>query len=67
MQYEDLPEGLNLMCKCVREFTGSVVMLKVPRHITPNDFGEWTVENSPTGFEPVDVLIATDEQCEAME
>ena len=65
--YTDLPEGLNLLARCERTNTGSAIVLRVPKHITPSQFGDWCVDNVPLGFHPADVAIATDEQCEAME
>ena len=65
--YTDLPEGLHLLARCERTKTGSAIVLRVPKHITPSQFGDWCVDNVPLGFHPADVAIATDEQCEAME
>lgn len=65
--YTDLPEELNMLCRCERTATNSVLVLRVPKHITPNQFPDWCVENVPLGFHPAEVAIATDEQCEAME
>ena len=65
--YTDLPEELNMLCRCERTTTNSVLVLRVPKHITPNQFPDWCVENVPFGFHPADVAMATDEQCEAME
>jgi hypothetical protein len=65
--YEDLPEGLNLLCQCERTATGTVLVLRVPKHVTPSEFPQWCVDNVPLGFHPAEVAIATDEQCEAME
>ena len=65
--YEDLPEGLNMLCRCERTQTGTILVLRVPKHVTPSQFPDWCVENVPFGFHPADVAMATDEQCEAME
>ena len=64
--YEDLPPGLNLLARCERTKTGSVLVLRVPKNVTPSMFGDWCVDNVPLGFHPADVAMATDEQCEAM-
>ena len=61
----DLPDGFSLLAKCVRSTTGSMLILKVPRHVTPTTFGDWCFEEIPLGFHPADVLIASDEQIEA--
>ena len=65
--YADLPDHLNLLCRCERTNTGTILVLRVPKHITPNHFGDWCVDNVPLGFHPADVAIATDEQCKEME
>jgi len=62
MDYEDLPPGLHLIARCERTKTGSSVVLRVPRNVTPNQFGDWCVENVPLGFHPADVAIVTDTQ-----
>jgi len=64
--YVDLPPGLNLLTRCERTKTGSVLVLRVPKNVTPSMFGDWCVDNVPLGFHPADVAMATDEQCEAM-
>ena len=64
--YADLPEGLNIIARCERSHTGSFVTMRVPKHIGPNQFGDWCLDNGPVGFVAEAVAIATDEQCEAM-
>ena len=64
---EDLPERLNVLCRCEREETGSVLILKVPDSVSPNDFPDWCVDYVPLGFHPIGIIMATDEQYEAME
>ena len=66
-EYQDLPDGLNMLCRCERTLANSVLVLRVPKHVTPSQFPDWCVENVPFGFHPADVAMATDEQCEAME
>jgi hypothetical protein len=63
--YVDLPPGLNLLVRCERSETGTVLVLRVPKDITPTTFGNWCVDNVPLGFHPA-ISIATDEQTEAM-
>jgi len=64
--YIDLPPGLNLLARCERTKTGTFLVLRVPKNVTPSMFGDWCVDNVPLGFHPADVAMATDEQCEAM-
>ena len=64
---EDLPEGLIVLCRCEREETGSVLVLKVPESVSPNDFPDWCVDYVPRGFYPMGIKLRTHEQYEAME
>tara|TARA_R100000008_G_C3584895_1_gene171432 strand:- start:619 stop:834 length:216 start_codon:yes stop_codon:yes gene_type:complete len=65
-EYIDVPEGLNLLCRAERPTTGSAIVYKVPKTVTPSQFPDWCVDNIPLGFAPVDIAFATDEQCEVM-
>ena len=65
--YRDIPEGLNVLVRWERTATGTVLVLKVPPHVTPSDFPDWCVDEVPLGFHPMEIMMATDEQCEAME
>jgi hypothetical protein len=63
---DNLPEGFTMLTKCVRASTDTVLVLKVPKHITPNTFPDWCCEEVPVGFHPSDVCWASDDQLEAM-
>lgn len=56
---EDLSEGLNVLCRCEREETGSVLILKIPDSVSPDDFPDWCVDYVPLGFHPVAICPQT--------
>jgi hypothetical protein len=64
---EGLPAGLNVLCRCKRTETDSILVLKVPTNVSPNGFPDWCMDYVPLGFHPMGIVMATDEQCEAME
>ena len=63
---DNLPEGFTMLARCVRSSTDTVLVLKVPKNITPNTFPDWCCEEIPTGFHPSDVCWCADDQLKGM-
>ena len=60
-QYTDLPDHLSVVVKCLRDTTGSVVHLVLPRHVTPHTLGEYVEGELAWNFIPMDIFLLTQE------